>query len=201
MTDNRLSLFYVVDGESTSNAFSVKVMTTDTIDDLKDAIKVKKTPKFDDIATDELLSEEHEAVVLHTLHSKQKLLPTDELSDVFKETPPKKTIHIIVQRPPPVQSLVAVPLPVHARSSTPFSDESRPGTPSGDFRVDIKKIADKFFATGSKHADFLDAYVRAEFKLPVTTTGCTPVQIGGGSDVTQLHETLKFNSDKLNKCV
>lgn len=55
MTDNRLSLFYVVDGESTSNAFSVKVMTTDTIDDLKDAIKVKKTPKFDDIATDELL--------------------------------------------------------------------------------------------------------------------------------------------------
>lgn len=86
-------------------------MTTDTIDDLKDAIKVKKTPKFDDIATDELTlwrvsvpviaAEKHEAVVLHTLHSKEELLPTDELSDVFKETPPKKTIHIIVQRPPP----------------------------------------------------------------------------------------------------
>ncbi|KAF9308033.1 hypothetical protein BG003_011704 [Podila horticola] len=111
MTDSRLGLVCVVDGESASNAFSVKVMTTDTIDDLKDAIKVKKTPKFDDIATDELTlwsvsipviaAEKHDAVALHTLHSKEELLPTDELSDVFKETPPKKTIHIIVQRPPP----------------------------------------------------------------------------------------------------
>ena len=41
----------------------------------------------------------------------------------------------------------------------------------GDLRADIKKITDRFFATGSPLSDFLDAYVRGEYKLPVTTTG------------------------------
>ncbi|KAG0008386.1 hypothetical protein BGZ82_004712, partial [Podila clonocystis] len=40
-----------------------------------------------------------------------------------------------------------------------------------DLRVDIKKITDKFFASGSPIADFLDAYVQGEKRLPVTTTG------------------------------
>ncbi|KAG0012100.1 hypothetical protein BGZ82_002729 [Podila clonocystis] len=149
MTDNRLSLFCLCDGESTSNAFSVKVATTDTIDDLKEAIKVKKTPKFDDIATDELTlwrvsvpviaAEKHDAVALHALDSKEELLPTDELSDVFTETPPKKTIHIIVQRPP-----------------------------QGDLHTDIKKITDKFFAPGPI-AEFLVDYAKGRRHLPSTS--------------------------------
>ncbi|KAF9091626.1 hypothetical protein BGX27_001997, partial [Mortierella sp. AM989] len=39
-----------------------------------------------------------------------------------------------------------------------------------DLRTDIKKIADRFFATGSPASVFLDAYVRGEKKLPVTTS-------------------------------
>jgi hypothetical protein len=35
------------------------------------------------------------------LNSKEELDETDDLSDVFKETPPKKTIYTIVQRPRP----------------------------------------------------------------------------------------------------
>ncbi|KAG9061309.1 hypothetical protein KI688_007287 [Linnemannia hyalina] len=93
---------------------------------------------------------------------KKKLKATRELRDVFGDEAAKNMIHIIVQRPPPVP----------ARALTPPSDTSRPGTPlSGDLRADIKKIADRFFATGSAASDFLDAYVRGEFKLPVTTTG------------------------------
>ncbi|KAG0007084.1 hypothetical protein BGZ65_009389 [Modicella reniformis] len=55
---------------------------------------------------------------------------------------PKKTIHIIIQQPP-----------------------------RGDLRADIKKIADRFFATGYPASDFLDAYVKGKKALPITTTG------------------------------
>ncbi|KAF9962757.1 hypothetical protein BGZ73_002633, partial [Actinomortierella ambigua] len=53
-TTTTLTLFCLVDGEATSNAFPVKVAPDDSIGSLKDAIKVKKTPEFDDIAADKL---------------------------------------------------------------------------------------------------------------------------------------------------
>ncbi|KAI8601221.1 hypothetical protein EDD21DRAFT_415122 [Dissophora ornata] len=53
---------------------------------------------------------------------------------------------------------------------TPFLHDSRPGTPlSGDLHVNIKKIADKFFEPGSDVAKFLDAFVKGEGQLPITT--------------------------------
>ncbi|KAG0345523.1 hypothetical protein BG005_001273, partial [Podila minutissima] len=138
MTDNRMGLFCLVDGEATSNAFSIKIPSSDTVDDLKDLIKAKIPDTFNGVDAKDLTLwrvsipvvavDKHKPIVLNEFESATELDPTDDVSDIFAEQPPKKTIHIIVQRPPP-----------------------------GDLRVDIKKIADKFFATGSKHADFLDA--------------------------------------------
>ncbi|KAF9314604.1 hypothetical protein BG003_003982 [Podila horticola] len=54
MTDNLMRLFCLVNGEPTSNAFPVEIKSTKTIGDLKDLIKTKKTPEFDDIAADKL---------------------------------------------------------------------------------------------------------------------------------------------------
>ncbi|KAG0351335.1 hypothetical protein BGX24_007882, partial [Mortierella sp. AD032] len=54
MTNNLLTLFCLVDGEATSNAFSVKVPSSDTVDDLKELIKVKKAIAFSDIDADQL---------------------------------------------------------------------------------------------------------------------------------------------------
>ncbi|KAG0009098.1 hypothetical protein BGZ81_003632, partial [Podila clonocystis] len=54
MSDNRMSLFCLVDGEATANAFSVKVSSNDTVDDLKDLIKTKKTNDFSDIDANKL---------------------------------------------------------------------------------------------------------------------------------------------------
>ncbi|KAG0047173.1 hypothetical protein BGZ89_005029, partial [Linnemannia elongata] len=152
MTDNLLTLFCLLDGETTSNAFSVKIPSSDTIDDLKKLIKVEQSPDFDDIAANNLTlwhvahpviaANKHNPILLSAIDSPTELDPTDDISDVFLEAPPKKTIHIIVKRPPP-----------------------------GDLRADIKKITDRFFATGSSASDFLDAYVRGEFKLPITTGG------------------------------
>ncbi|KAF8931909.1 hypothetical protein BGZ47_011637, partial [Haplosporangium gracile] len=54
MTDNRLSLFCLVNGEATSNAFPVEIEATKTIGDLKELIKTKKTNDFQDVDADKL---------------------------------------------------------------------------------------------------------------------------------------------------
>ncbi|KAG0059149.1 hypothetical protein BGZ89_000656 [Linnemannia elongata] len=111
LTEERLNLFCLVDGEATSNVFSVDVTVTDTVHELKGAIKAKKTPEFDDIATDELTlwcvsvkddSNDSLPIVLDSLPEKTKLRATSKLFDVFEESPSKKMIHVIIQRPPQV---------------------------------------------------------------------------------------------------
>ena len=106
-----LNLLCLVDGESTSRAFPVSVPSTETIGSLKKLIKTEKSPRFDDIAANELtlwrvsislgLLNERKPIVLSEVESAVELDPTDDISDNFEEKPPKKTIHIIVQRPPP----------------------------------------------------------------------------------------------------
>ncbi|OAQ25456.1 hypothetical protein K457DRAFT_756615 [Linnemannia elongata AG-77] len=137
MTDNHLNLFCLVDGEGTSNAFSVKIASTDTVDDLKVHIKNKKPVDFEHVDANNLTlwhvshpviaANKHQPVLLNAIDSPIELDPTDEVNDVFSETPPKKTIHIIVQRPPIVLTLFP------ARVSTPHLahawDRSRSVTP------------------------------------------------------------------------
>ncbi|KAF9280639.1 hypothetical protein BGZ74_002557, partial [Mortierella antarctica] len=178
MTDSLLTLFCLVDGDKTS--FEIDIDPTKTVARLKDLIKEKKSNDLSDVDADQLTlwkvsipvapKNERKEISLADVPSKEELDETDDVSDVFKESPPKKTIHVIVQRP------LQVHAPLPARVSTPLSgylsDQSRPGTPlSGDLRVDIKKITDKFFAPGTPISDFLDAYVRGEQMLPVTTSG------------------------------
>ncbi|KAG9060857.1 hypothetical protein KI688_007926 [Linnemannia hyalina] len=54
MASSLLNLFCLVDGEGTSNAFSVKIASTDTVDDLKKLIKAEKTNNFSDVDADQL---------------------------------------------------------------------------------------------------------------------------------------------------
>ena len=114
MTDNRLNLFCVVDGQSTSNAFPLTVSPVDTIGGLKELIKAKKANDFQDVDADKLTlwrvsipitkDNKHKPINLNESDSPTELDPTDELSDVFEDKPPKKTIHVIVQRPSPLHS-------------------------------------------------------------------------------------------------
>ncbi|KAF8946487.1 hypothetical protein BGZ47_000429, partial [Haplosporangium gracile] len=120
-----------------------------TIGKLKKAIKTEKAPRFDDVAADELalwrvsipvaLKKERKNISLADVLSKEEFDETDDISDVFDDAPPKKTIRVIVQRPPPVHA------PVPYQALTPPhgypSDGSRPSSPlSGDLRADIKKV-------------------------------------------------------------
>ncbi|KAF7720436.1 hypothetical protein EC973_008781, partial [Apophysomyces ossiformis] len=52
--DIDLKIFCLVEGEPMSSAFSVKVSSADTVHDLKDAIKAKKSNDFKDIDANQL---------------------------------------------------------------------------------------------------------------------------------------------------
>ncbi|KAG0196539.1 hypothetical protein BGX28_010002 [Mortierella sp. GBA30] len=145
-----LLLICLVNGQPLSNAFSVKIEPSSIVDELKDAIKAKQTPAFDDITANELTlwrvlipiaeDDDDEIPILldNVNRDKKKLGPATRLAKLFPEDVPEETIHVIVQRPPP-----------------------------GDLRIDIKKITDKFFAPGPI-ANFLNAFVKGEGSLPIT---------------------------------
>ncbi|KAF9581377.1 hypothetical protein BGW38_001629, partial [Lunasporangiospora selenospora] len=109
MIDKHLTLFCLVDGEATSNAFSVEIEPIKTVDALKMLIKAEKANRFHDVDADELTlwrvsrpviaANKHQPVLLSAIDSPLELDPTDNIADSFSEAPPKKTIHIIVQRP------------------------------------------------------------------------------------------------------
>lgn len=103
-------LIYVEHVEPVINAFSVKIDENETIDILKELIKEKKKNDFHDIDADKLklwkvnISIEDtsalENLVLENNKEKgvQELLPMDDIADFFS-APPKKHIHVIVERP------------------------------------------------------------------------------------------------------
>ncbi|KAG0065687.1 hypothetical protein BGZ92_005519 [Podila epicladia] len=73
----------------------------------------------------------------------------------------------------PIPARATTPLPGYLSAISRIIRVLARRYPVSDLRVDIKKITDKFFAPGTQNADFLDAYVRGEMMLPVTTTGHT----------------------------
>ncbi|KAG0296276.1 hypothetical protein BGZ97_004575, partial [Linnemannia gamsii] len=109
MATNTLTLFCLINGDPTSNAFSVKIPSSDTVDDLKNLIKTTQSPDFNDIAAKNLTlwrvtipvvaGKIHEAVFLNEIDAKTELVAIDEISELFKKkTLPKKSIHIIIER-------------------------------------------------------------------------------------------------------
>lgn len=199
MTDNRLNLFCLVDGETTSKVFPVETESTKAIDDLKKLIKTGKAPRFGDVAADEFTlwrvsvpvvpEKKHSPAVLIEIESPTELGPTDDISDVFEEKPPKKTIHLTAQRPPPgiVDTLCSnqhlehelvhcinldiVYARILARASTPLpghlAGDSRPGTPPCGNRHRIVSCFDAviysivLIFTLEPIADFLVEFVKS----------------------------------------
>ena len=127
MTNNHLTLFCLVDGETTSNAFKIKnIPSSNDVDDLRKAIKDEKAIDFSDIDADKLTlwrvsihipedDDDEIPILLNNIvtKDKKKLGPATRLSKVFPTELPDETIHIIVQRPPPgnVALLVSMTAP------------------------------------------------------------------------------------------
>ncbi|KAF9313860.1 hypothetical protein BGZ91_006145 [Linnemannia elongata] len=106
MATKTLTLFCLISGDSTSNAFSVKIPSNDTVDDLKNLIKTKQSPDFDDIIAKNLAlwrvsipdDDDDLPILLDSVSGKKKLKATTKLSKVFDAELPEDTIHIVVER-------------------------------------------------------------------------------------------------------
>ncbi|KAF9537746.1 hypothetical protein EC957_007713 [Mortierella hygrophila] len=171
MTNNHLTLFCLIDGEATSNAFEVEVASTKTVSTLKNLIvDGNQAPAFREVAAKDLIlwrvsipdNKQGSAITIDALDDKTELNnPRTRLSKLFPESPDDNT-YILVQRPPQVHA------PIPARALTPLpgslSESSRPS----DLHADIKRITNKFFAPGPI-VDFLDAFVKGEGALPITS--------------------------------
>ncbi|KAI8349234.1 hypothetical protein B0O80DRAFT_165799 [Mortierella sp. GBAus27b] len=119
LTDKQLTLFCLVEGEAMGNVFPVSTSSAAAVGELKDFIKTKKAPRFDDIAADELTlwkvciaipDDEEILILLDRLNEKKKLGPATRISKVFTEELPEETVHIVVQRPPRGTDVSSVPL-------------------------------------------------------------------------------------------
>ena len=102
-----LALVCYVRGDDHTRVFDVKINKTESVADLRDVIKEKKSPIFDDIAAKDLRL--WKASVLNTRDLKKDVdalnlldddsLPYGILSEIFLSGLEKKSVHIIIGRP------------------------------------------------------------------------------------------------------
>jgi len=117
--NDTVTLFCVVNGDDpTDRTFPVKIEKTNTVGELKELIKTKKCPEFDDTVADSLtlwkvdISQDALASLepdFDYVTENSKLSPLSTISEVFPEGPADKHLHIIVVRPAiaPVQNQMA----------------------------------------------------------------------------------------------
>ncbi|KAG0000820.1 hypothetical protein BGZ80_006282, partial [Entomortierella chlamydospora] len=114
MTDTHLNLFCLVNGESTP--FPVEIESTKTIGGLKNLLgrRCQRPHPLEALwkpSIPVVPKKERKEISLADVPLKEELDETDDVSDVFKEQPPKKTIHIIVQRPLQVTPIPTIFIP------------------------------------------------------------------------------------------
>lgn len=105
---DKLTLFCVIEGDSTSKAFSIKASRSDNVQVLTQLIRDTRAPHYDDIPLGKPFfrkvsipddpAKENEAVKFKKIEF-WKLNPTDTVGKAFKDGAPAKTIHIVVIRP------------------------------------------------------------------------------------------------------
>ncbi|KAH7038616.1 hypothetical protein BKA57DRAFT_539669 [Linnemannia elongata] len=109
MVDNHMTLFCLVNGEAASNAFTIKTPSSNTVYDLKELIKAKKTNDFGAVDANKLTlwrafipdDSLHSAIIVDALDDKTELRnPWTRLFKLFPESSDDNT-YIIIQRPTP----------------------------------------------------------------------------------------------------
>ncbi|KAG0196577.1 hypothetical protein BGX28_009963 [Mortierella sp. GBA30] len=163
MSDNFLNLFCLVDGEPTSNAFPLSIPSAQTVGQLKKLIKSEKTHAFSDIDADKLTlwrvsiqdndEEDDLPILLDSVPDKKKLKATHELSDIFEEKPPKKTIHVIIQRPSLIQPDLGIIVKPEKKVAFSWSTIVNEAT-LDDFRSNIFPLYPQY-----THDEYLEIFV------------------------------------------
>ena len=101
-----ITLFCLVKGNTTANAFSVKINRDEPISELKKAIKAEKHKTFHDVEADELrlwkkeIPDDQDDLLSNlTLNDGDELLATKKISKYFPDSPPEEHIHVLVSPP------------------------------------------------------------------------------------------------------
>ena len=114
-TRDPITLFCLVCGDRLENAFEVDIDASRSISKLKDTIKEKNTPEFDNVTAKNLvlwrvniatrektkfeLLKSSEADIEKDLGGVKIKDPTADIGEEFGALPPKKHIHVIIARP------------------------------------------------------------------------------------------------------
>ncbi|KAI9241585.1 MAG: hypothetical protein BYD32DRAFT_448608 [Podila humilis] len=102
------TIFVIHSGQSTSEAFSVKALSTDTVDDLKKLIKTAKAPLLDYHPADKLKligvsipddpAKEYEKICAKHTPNVRPLRATEVLEDLFMgRLPERGRIHVLIE--------------------------------------------------------------------------------------------------------
>ncbi|KAG9072975.1 hypothetical protein KI688_000756 [Linnemannia hyalina] len=148
MADIPVTLFCLVDGEAISNAFCVKIPSSETVCELKNLIWTNIAEDFQKVNAQKLTlwrvfiptvaTNKHKPIFLDEIDpdSASELYPTDNISDVFADQPPRQnTIRIIVRQPLVLpRQLKSVPkdLIEQELAAILYSVQHRPTAPSVD---------------------------------------------------------------------
>ncbi|KAF9103421.1 hypothetical protein BGX27_010595 [Mortierella sp. AM989] len=137
-----ITLFGIVDGDN--SPFSLKIEPTQTVDDLRDAIKIKLTLRFNHIPYNELVlwsvsipTGPDQQITLGDLNANEKTklcYQASRISEVFGANPPQDTIHIIVEqtsagRKRPIEVGLLTGSPALASKVADFSKEQGKDAP------------------------------------------------------------------------
>ena len=104
-----LDLNCLVLGHDASHIFPIEIAERKTVGALKDAIKDKKEHAFQHVDADNLILWQVSIPVNRNLTEhlskldfvdEGSLLPVEELSDVFSDSPARRHLHIVVRVPP-----------------------------------------------------------------------------------------------------
>ena len=101
-----ITLLCLVKGNTTTSAFAVDIDREKLVSHLKDAIKAKKAPEFDNFPADklrlwkkEIPDDQDDLLSNLTLNDGDELLATKKISKYFPDSPPEEHIHVIVKLP------------------------------------------------------------------------------------------------------
>jgi hypothetical protein len=101
-----ITLFCLVKGNTTANAFEIDIEVDKSISYLKDAIKEKKQNDFAGVDADrlrlwkvEIPDDRDDLLSTLTLDDEPELLATKKISKYFPDSPAEEHIHVIVKLP------------------------------------------------------------------------------------------------------
>jgi hypothetical protein len=101
-----ITLLCLVKGNKTANAFAVDIDSGKLVSHLKDAIKAKKSPEFDNFPADKLKlwkvtipGDQDDQLKNLILEDSDELLAIRKISKYFPDSPPEEHIHVIVSPP------------------------------------------------------------------------------------------------------